>query len=176
MWAPWKKSKKKKPLAIFLEGNHEERQRRLLEQQSELEGTIGFNDFELDRYYDDIIRYKGSTPGVIDIDGILYAHYFVTGVSGRGVSGEHPAFSLISKHFKSASMGHVHTFDYSVRTDGSGRRINGLVGGCYLDYDLDWAGTINSLWSRGVTIKRNVSQGQYDLQWISLENLKDEYG
>ena len=69
-----KKAKKKKPRCVFLEGNHEERQRRLLEQHSELQGTIDFKDFELDRYYDDVVRYKGQTPGMIEVDGILYAH------------------------------------------------------------------------------------------------------
>lgn len=176
MWAPWKKSKKKKPYAVFLEGNHEERQRRLLEQSPELQGTIDFKDFELDKYYDEIVRYKGQTPGIIEIDGILYAHYFVTGVSGRGVSGEHPGFSLLTKHFKSATMGHTHTFDYSVRTDGSGKRINGLVAGVYQDYDSDWAGELCKLWARGVVVKREVSQGDYDLQWIGLETLRKEYG
>ena len=171
-----KRAKKKKPRCVFLEGNHEERQRRLLEQQPELQGTIDFKDFNLESYYDDIIRYKGQTPGVIEIDGILYAHYFVTGISGRGVSGEHPAFSLITKHFKSATMGHTHTFDYSVRTDGSGKRLHGLVAGVYQHYDSDWAGELCKLWSRGVVIKREVSQGDYDLQWLSLESLKKEYG
>src|SRR5687768_2261701 len=74
LWAPIKKAKKKKPLSIFLEGNHEERMRRVLEQHSELEGTISFKDFDLDRYYDEIIRYKGQTPGTIEIDGVQYAH------------------------------------------------------------------------------------------------------
>lgn len=176
LFAPMKKAKKKKPRCVFLEGNHCERQRRLLEYSPELEGTIGFEDLGLDQYYDDIIRYKGSNPGVIDIDGILYGHFFVSGVAGRNIGGEHAAYSLITKNFQSSSCGHSHTFDYSVRTDGSGKRINGLVAGCYLDFDLEWAGQINALWSRGVVIKREVSQGDYDLQWISLESLKKEYG
>jgi len=176
LWAPLKKSKKKKPLSVFLEGNHEERQRRLLEQHSELQGTIDFKDFELDRYYDEIIRYKGQTPGVIEIDGVNYAHFFVTGISGRGVSGEHAAYSLLAKQFASSTCGHLHTFDYSVRTDPNGRRLHGLVAGVYQDYDSDWAGEMCKLWSRGVVIKRNVIKGDYSLQWVSIEELKKEYG
>ena len=73
-------------------------------------------------------------------------------------------------------MGHTHTFDYSVRTDGSGNRLNGLVAGVFQDYDSDWAGELCKPWSRGVVVKREVTQGDYDLQWISLESLKKEYG
>jgi hypothetical protein len=176
LFAPIRKAKKKRPRCIFLEGNHEERLRRVLEQQPEFEGTIGFEDFDLKRDYDDIIRYKGQTPGTIVIDGITYAHYLVTGVSGRGVAGEHPGFTLLTKHFSSVTCGHVHTFDYSVRTDANGRRLHGLVAGVYQEHDSDWAGEINRLWSRGLVIKREVEDGNYDLEWVSLKRLEREYG
>lgn len=176
LWAPLRKAKKKKPFSVFLEGNHEERLSRVLNQHSELIDTIGFPDFDLDRDYDEVVRYKGQTPGTITIDDITYAHYFVTGVSGRGVSGEHPAYTLLTKHFGSVTCGHTHTFDYSVRTDANGRRIHGLVAGVYQDYDSDWAGEMCKLWSRGVVIKRNVNKGDYSLQWVSLDELRQEYG
>lgn len=176
LWAPTRKAKKKKPRCVFLEGNHEERMSRVLNQHSELIGTIGFKDFDLERYYDDIVRYNGQTPGTITIDGVTYGHYLVTGVSGRGVSGEHPGYTLLTKHFGSVTMGHTHTFDYSVRTDANGRRIHGLVAGVYQDYDADWAGEMCKLWSRGIVIKRDVDNGNYDLQWVSLDALKKEYG
>lgn len=176
LWGPIRRAKKKKPFSVFLEGNHEERMRRVLEQQPELEGTIGFKDFQLEKDYDEIIRYKGQTPGTINVDGVLYAHYFVTGVSGRNVSGEHPAYTLLTKHFQSATCGHIHTFDYSIRTDGNGKRIHGLVAGVAQDYDSDWAGEMCKLWSRGVVIKREVNNGDYDLEWVSLGRLRKEYG
>ncbi len=176
LWAPIRKAKKKRPYSIFLEGNHEERQRRLLEMSPELDGTISFEDFDLKRDYDEVVRYKGGTPGVTEVDGILYAHYFVTGISGRGVGGEHPAYSLLTKHFQSCTSGHLHTFDYSVRTDGMGRRIHGLVAGVFQQYDSPWAGELCKLWSRGVVIKKEVERGNYDLTWISLDSLRKAYG
>lgn len=176
LWAPTKKAKKKRPFRVFIEGNHEERMKRALELTPELEGTIGFKDFELDKNYDEIIQYKGQTPGIIEIDGIIYCHYSVSGVMGRPVGGEHPAYSLLTKQFKSVTCGHIHVFDHCVRTDASGNRVNGLVAGVYQDYESEWAGEVNKLWSRGVVVKRNVYQGNYDLQWISIEALKREYG
>lgn len=176
LWTPTRRAKKKRPLRIFLEGNHEERMKRALDQQPELEGTIGFKDFQLDRNYDEIIQYVGQTPGTITVDGIVYAHYFVSGVMARNVGGEHPAYTLLTKQFSSATCGHLHTFDYCIRTDANGRRLHGLVAGVAQDYDSDWAGEVNKLWSRGVVIKRGVENGDYDLEWVSLQRLKQVYG
>lgn len=171
-----RKQKKKLPRFIFLEGNHENRLKRAINLQPELEGTVSFKDFELDRYFDEVVEYEGGTPGVINIDGICYAHYFVSGVMGRPISGEHPAYSLISKQYTSCSAGHIHTADYAIRTNADGWKLHGLLGGCFQDYDSDYAGEANRLWWRGCVHKRGVTKGNYDPSFISLERLKKEYG
>ncbi len=176
LWAPTRRAKKKRPYRVFFEGNHEERMKRALELTPELEGTMGFKDFELDKNYDVVVQYEGQTPGILEVDGITYAHFFVSGVLGRPVGGEHPAYSLLTKQFQSATCGHIHVYDHCVRTDASGKRLNGLVAGVYQDYDAPWAGEVNKLWTRGVYIKRNVDKGDYDLQFISMNHLKKEYG
>ena len=177
LWAPTRKAKRKKPRAIFLEGNHEHRLKRTLNNHPEMEGLIDFKDFQLDRNYDEVIEYYGQTPGVVQVDGVSYAHYFISGVMGRPIGGEHPAYSCITKLGSSATCGHIHTRDFSMRSDINGdKKRLGLVCGVYQDYDADWAGRINRLWWRGVVVKRNVEGGNYDHQWISLESLKKEYG
>ena len=176
MWQPIKRSKKKKPYSIIFEGNHEHRIKRALDLSPELDGAISFDDLDFKRYYDEIIEYTGRTPGVHVCDGVHYAHFFVSGVLGRAISGEHPAYSLLTKEFVSCTQGHVHTADYSIRTTVGGRKINGLVCGVYQDYWSDWAGEVNKLWWRGVVIKRNVEDGTYDPQFIGMEALKREYG
>lgn len=176
LWDPIRKAKKKRPYGIFLEGNHENRLKKAISLQPELEGTIGFNDFGLDRNYDEVVEYTGTTPGVIEVDGVHYAHFMVSGVMGRPIGGEHPAYSLISKQFVSCTVGHIHTTDYAVRTAPNGRRIQGLVAGVAQDFESPWAGEVNALWWRGVIIKREVSNGEYSPQWVSLNELKKEYG
>ena len=171
-----RKQKKKLPRFVFLEGNHENRIKKAINLQPELDGTITFDDLELGRYYDDIVEYNGGSPGIIQLDGINYAHYFISGVMGRPISGEHPAYSLLSKQFNSCSAGHVHTADYAIRTTAQGKKIHGTVGGCFQDYDSDWAGEANRLWWRGLVVKRNVSDGNYDPQFISLDWMKRNYG
>lgn len=169
-------AKKKLPRFIHLKGNHEHRVDRAVDLQPELEGTISNDDFQLEHYFNDIVDYSGGTPGVIQVDGVNYAHYFVSGVMGRPISGEHPAYSLISKQYGSCSAGHIHTADYAVRTSSSGRKLHGLLGGCFFDYNSDWAGESNRLYWRGVTIKRGVTNGDYDPEFVSIQRLKKEYG
>jgi hypothetical protein len=176
LFGPLRRSKKKLPRSVYLIGNHEERIGRALEVQPELRGAISYDDLELGEWYDSVVSYDGGTPGTINIDGVTYAHFFVSGVMGRPIGGEHPAYSIITKRLCSSTSGHTHTADYCIRTDGHGKRVIGCVAGVFQDYRADWAGVCNDIWWRGVIVKRNVEQGQYDIQWISLESLRKEYG
>lgn len=175
MFAPIKKLKRRLPYSVFCVGNHEHRITRAIDLSPELEGTIGLQDLRLTDYYDDVIDYSGGTPGVIDIDGVVYAHYFVGGIAARPLGGVHAGYAIATKKFSSATCGHSHLFDTSWHTDLKGRSIIGTVVGCYQDYTNDWAGEVGSLWNRGVVIKKNVENGEYDLQYIRLETLRNEY-
>lgn len=175
MWAPVKKTKKRMPLRVVCEGNHEHRITRAIDTSPELDGAISFKDLDFESYYDRVVRYDAGTPGIYESDGILYAHYFISGVMGRALGGEHPAYSLLTKKFQSCTAGHIHTYDHCVRTGGNGKKIQGLVCGVFQDYRSDWAGVCNDLWHAGVAIKRNVEDGHYDLQWVGMEALRKEY-
>jgi hypothetical protein len=176
MWYPVKRRKKKLPESHYIWGNHCYRIQRAIDFQPELEGAIGMQDLELERYWSNVVPYNGSTPGVVVLDGVAYSHYFVSGVLGRGISGERPAYSLVNKKLQTCTQGHVHTFDLCVRTNAAGQKIQGLVGGCYLDYPQSFAGHAQDLWWSGVIFKEGVKDGQYDHRTISLSRLKKEYG
>lgn len=175
IWEPVRNAKKKKPYSVFLEGNHEFRLKKMLNIQPELEGTVDFRDFGLSRNYNEVVEYDGNTPGVINIDGINYAHYFISGVMGRPAGGEHPGYTLLTKQFESCTCGHIHVSDWANRTRPDGTKIHGLVAGVFQDYDSPWAGESNKLWWRGVVIKRNVERGNYDPQFVSLDLLRKTY-
>lgn len=176
VWGPLRKRKKRLPRTVFCIGNHEQRIEKALDLSPELQGTVGTRDLELQRWYDDVVPYDGQNPGVIEVDGISYAHYFPSGVMGRPVGGEHPATSLIDKTLTSAVAGHLHLADWSVRTNVHGRKVHGLFAGCYVDYPSDWAGITQRLWWSGVVVLRGVDSGVYDPQFISIQSLKKEYG
>ncbi len=176
MWSPVRARKKKMPYRIVLEGNHEHRIERALDLSPELAGTIGFNDYAFDDYYHDVVRYKGQLPGIFKSDGILFAHFFPTGVSGRPMGGISPARMMAGKNKASCIASHIHTLDFYSERNIDGRVINCLIAGCYQDYINDWSGSIGEFWRPGVAVLRNVEEGNYDFQWISLESLKAAYG
>jgi hypothetical protein len=176
MWHPVKQRKKKLPDTYYIEGNHDERISRAINMQPELEGAIDIADLQLSDYWDEVIRYDGRTPGILHLDDISYAHFFVSGVMGKPISGERPANALLNKQYVSCTAAHGHTLDYCVRTTAHRTKIMGLVAGCFIDYHCDWAGTSQDLWWNGVIIKRNVEGGCYDPQFVSLTALKKEYG
>lgn len=157
-------------------GNHEQRIVKATNAQAEYEGTIGLKDLELDTWYDEVVEYNGGTPGVIKIDGINYAHFFPSGVMGRPIGGINPSASLLSKQYESCTSGHLHLADWSERTTVSGRKIMGLMGGCFIEHFHEWAGSANDLWWKGVFVKRDVTDGVYDLEFVSLKRLYKIYG
>lgn len=175
LWEPIKRRKKKLPRRVGIIGNHDQRIDKALDLSPELEGTIGLSDLDMESYYDNVVYYEGGSPGVITIDGVSYAHFFGSGVMGRAVGGQHPATSLITTKLTSCVSGHLHLADWSVRTTGTGRRVHGLFAGVYQDFVSDWAGEANKLWWRGIVVLRNVEDGNFDPQFISLESIKKEY-
>ncbi len=175
LWQPIKKQKKKMPDRYFFVGNHCQRIDRALDLSPELVGTIGYKDLCLNDFYNEVIPYEGDTPGMKIIEGTAFAHYFITGVMGRGIGGEHPAYTLLTKNFQSCVQGHTHTLDFCERTNAEGKKIQGLVCGVYQDYDSPWAGERNKIWWKGVVLLKNIENGQFDLETISLDRLRKEY-
>lgn len=166
-----RRQKKKLPRFVRTLGNHEDRISRAVSRDPVLEGTIGLDDLQSREA--GFEQYDFLTP--VEIDGVTYQHYFVAGISGRPMGGERHAQSLILKNLASSTCGHSHLFDHTVRSDIKGRRMHGLVVGCYQDYHADFAGPANKLWDAGISICREVEDGNYDLERISIQRLKDAY-
>lgn len=178
VWGPVKRMKKKLPRRVFCIGNHEDRISRALSKSPELAGAISMKDLQLEYFYDDIVPYDGhSTPGVIDVDGIDYAHFVVAGISGRPLSSLHHGYQLLQKRHKSTTVGHSHVFSYDTQKFLKGTNsLHGLCLPCFVDYPVDWAGNVTDLWDSGVVIKRGVENGNYDLEFVSMKRLKEIYG
>lgn len=176
LWWKLRKNKRKMPRRIRLIGNHERRIDRALDQNKELVGTISYKDLDLERYYDEVVYYDGETPGVIEIDGVSYSHFFASGAMGRPVSGQHQAYSLVQKLLISGTMGHSHALDFSLRKSRDGRSFMGLVAPCYIDYKVDWVGEGRKSWTSGVIFKKGVERGCYGFSFIPTEQLARNYG
>lgn len=176
-FAPIKATKKKLPEFVMLEGNHEYRIRRAIDlDASHLDGVIAFSDLSYAEFGWKVIPYNGSTPGIVVIDGIAYSHFHTSGNMGRAISSQHSAYQLISQKHMSCTVGHSHLTDYCVRNNAQGKRLHGLVAGCYIDYFADYAGGNNEQWWKGVVFCENVKDGQYDPRWIGLDSIQQAYG
>lgn len=178
MWHPIRAAKKKKPRSIFLIGNHEERLKKVLEYQPELAGDrfgVSYKNYQLSDYHNEIVDYKGQTPGIYTCEGVNFAHYLIGGVMGKPLQSVHHAAALIDKTHESCVVAHSHTFDYAVRNTVTGKTIMGLVAGVYQDYESKWAGFVNQLWQPCVCYLRGVEDGRYSLEVISISALRREY-
>lgn len=175
LWSTVRRQKKRMPRTVFLEGNHEYRLKKVLDYSSEYQGTISFSDFDLDNNYHDVVEYNGGTPGIIEVDGIAYAHYFTSGVMGRPIGGVHQASSMILKNLQTSVCGHTHTADWSVRTTPTGRKVHGLVAGVFQDYVSGWAGAANDMWWHGCVVLNDVEDGSFNPMFVSMDMLRKEY-
>ena len=168
------KQKQYLPKMIMCLGNHENRINRVVENHPELDGTISTEDLGYENWGYDVQPFMSP----ILVDGILYSHYFVTGIMGKPISGLHPAYSIIQKKYQSATQGHSHLLDYKIVTSGDGRKIQGLSVGCFLEKDQyeAYAGEeANAMWWRGVVVK-HITENGYDPEFISIERLEKMYG
>jgi hypothetical protein len=54
--------------------------------------------------------------------------------------------------------------------------LSDLVAGCYKGSEETWAGQANRDWWKGCVIKREISNGMYEPEFVSLKRLKEMYG
>lgn len=166
--AGWKK-KQYQPKKHFLMGNHEVHLERLWEKDPRLEGLIGYDSLALERYGFKVHPFLE----VQNIDGILYSHYFCNPNSGRPIGG------MIETRLKNISQsftqGHAQSFAYGEREVASGKRHHGLVAGAFYMHHEPYKGPQGNHHWRGVVVKNDVRDGQYDIMKISLDYLLRKY-
>jgi hypothetical protein len=171
--------KRKKPTFIGFEGNHENRIKKAISLDPRIEGDrfgVSFSHLNTDLWYDTYHPYVDSAPSLANYDGVLYGHYVGTGAYGHAMHTKHHAASLIDKLAHSATVGHSHKLHYYRKADARPSPLNGLVAGCFKGANEPWAGQANNEWSKGVVIKRELSNGDYDFQWVSMKALRKQYG
>jgi hypothetical protein len=162
---------KKLPRFIRCLGNHENRINRAIEKTPILHGTISTKDLQSREYGWE----EHSFLEPVEVDGVVYQHYFPTGVMNKPTGGVNPAKALVDKQHVSCTQGHDHRFNHYRATTPLGRKINGLLCGVFVDYEMDYAGPANQLWDSGVVVKRCVENGDYDLEWISWRQMEYAY-
>lgn len=166
-----KENKKKvySPSMVLTLGNHEERILRAVNSDPKLEGTIGLEDLCYKGFGWEVIPYLQP----IEIEGVMFCHYFTTGVMGRPVTS--PAALLAKKHM-SCVMGHVQHDGIASSYTGNGKRITAIfAGGCYL-HNEEYLGPQGNRHWRGVWMLNDVVDGEFDIMPLSLKYLEKKYG
>ena len=157
-----------KPRMVLTLGNHEDRIKRAIEADPKLEGVLSVSDLGYESRGWEVLPYLEP----INIDGIMYCHYFTSGVLGRPVSS---AAAMLSKKHQSCIMGHVQGRQIAYATRADGTQITGLFVGGFYQHDeeyLNWQG--NKHW-RGVWMAHEVQDGSFDEMPVSLSYLRKRY-
>ena len=175
MRTQWGKRKWKSTEKHITLGNHEWRINRFVDYNGQLEGLIDPSDLKFDEFGWKSHPYQEH----LLINGVIYSHNVAYQMAHRPISGVHHAHTMVSKWHNSITVGHSHQADLKIHTDiVTGRKMYGLVAGCFLELDQfeEYAGESgNKLWWRGLVVKRNVLDGCYDPQFVSMESIVRDY-
>jgi len=165
---------KKKPWLkqmVALGGNHENRIDKYVNDHPELLGVLNqdvSNAAKLGWEWHPFLD-------KVTIEGVTFCHYFHNN-TGKPIGGVMPARTLSQKLYCSTVSGHSHIWNHYSDVTAQGRRINGLVAGCYFGHEEAYAKHSNATWERCVTLLHNVRDGDYDIEKISYERVRNEYG
>lgn len=179
LWDRYSLKKKRRPYRIGFEGNHENRIKKAVALDPRLEGEkrgISFKHLQTDHWFDEYYEYENSGPAIADFDGVSYAHYFSAGNYGTAISGLHHAYALIQHRHHSSTCGHSHKRGLYFRDSAYPKPIIGLVAGNFKGKEEAWAGQSNNEWWSGVIIKREIDNGVYDPEFVSMDRLRKAYG
>lgn len=154
-------------------GNHEDRISRAIEDNAQLEGLLSL----------DSLNYAETGWAVspflkpLFLDGVGYSHYWINKMTGKPLGGF--ALNRLKSLGHSFSMGHQQTLDYALTyirsPSGESRSIHGLIAGaCYL-HDEGYKGFQGNAHWRGIIVKHQVFEGQYDPMFVSLDYLCRRY-
>lgn len=163
------KKKIYKPRLVFLMGNHENRLQRHIDAHPQLENLVTPIQQCVKRLGWECHEFL--VPVIID--GVAYAHYFYAPNTGRPYGGM--CVTKLKNIGHSFTMGHVQGLDYGqlVRPDGT-LHMGLVVGSSYIEDEEYKGAQANHHW-RGVVVKNNVKDGEYDPCFMSTVSLMEKY-
>jgi hypothetical protein len=158
-----------KPRKIKLRGNHEHRITRAADDAAFLEGTVTLNDLDDERLGWEVHEFLEP----VDVDGVLYAHYFYNPNTGKPYGGQ-SVDTRLKTIGHSFTMGHQQGLLYGLRDTIRGRH-HGLVAGSFYLHDEDYKGPQGNDHWRGIIVCNQVEAGMYDPLFVSMDYLCRRY-
>ena len=157
------------PRMVLLTGNHEDRITRAINRDpAHLDGIISLDDLEREKDWE-VVPFLQP----INIDGIVYCHYFCSGVMGRAIT---RASTLLTKKHMSCIAGHQQGRDIAYGQRADGKTITALIAGSFYQHEEEYLNSqTNNHW-RGLYVLHEVNDGCFDEMPVSLEYLRMRYG
>lgn len=159
---------------VFLEGNHEERCGRFLQDNPQM---------------DVLPDVRSAVKGLgweyhpflkpVRIGGIAFAHIFPKNSTGRVTSGSlrigpPSALAMIRANMESCIMGHRQGLETAIYHAGR-RTYRGIIAGSCYRHNESYLGPEQNYW-RGILWLNDVRQGNFNLTEVSLAYLQRKYG
>lgn len=163
------KEKVWKPRLVLTLGNHEHRIHKAINNDRKLEGLVSVTDLGYESW--DWEVYDFLDP--VNVDGIMYCHYFTSGVMGRPVT---TAQALLTKKHMSCVQGHQQGKQIATAERADGTRITGIIAGSYYQHDEEYMYSQGNKHWRGLVMLHEVNNGQCDEMFISIDYLRKKYG
>jgi hypothetical protein len=162
------KEKRWNPRLVLTLGNHEARITRAVNEDRKLEGLIKIEDLGYEEAGWEV--YPFLEP--VNISGVVFCHYLVSGVAGRPIS---TASALLSKKHQSCIVGHQQgkQIAYGSRADGSS--LTSMIVGSFYEHNEEYMGPQGNKHWRGCVMLHEVNDGHFDEMLLSLAYLKGKY-
>jgi hypothetical protein len=161
-----KKCKGYNPRMVMTMGNHEERIPRTVLEQPNLEGVISLADLKYKEFGWEVHPFLK----VVNIYGIDFSHFFVSGVMGRPASS---AAVVLRERQSSAVMGHVQKVDIAIHPR-TGKMA--IMAGLSCLHNEDYLGPQGNACRRQVIMLNDCrDNGIFDPCFVSLKFLLRRY-
>ena len=164
--APFRDIPDYRPEMHLTMGNHEERLDRFANEHPYLEEVVGTHMLS---YIDWGWKVHPFLKPVC-IDGVDYAHYFISGAMGRPVAS---ANAMRTRRMRSSIMGHVQATDVAFNPLSHQWFI--FCGLC-CQHDEEYLGPQGNNHRRQILVLHEVEEGRFDPMFVSLRFLQKNYG
>ena len=164
------KDKQWNPRLVLTLGNHEARITRAVNEDRKLEGLVKIEDLQYEESFGWEV-YPFLEP--VTIGGVVFCHYFTSGVMGRPVC---TASALISKKHQSCIAGHQQGRQVAYGTKADGSTLTSIIAGSFYTHDEEYLGHQGNKHWRGCFMLHEVNNGSFDEMFISIDYLEKKYG
>lgn len=167
------KEKQYKPQLHLTLGNHENRINKHINNYPVLEGRLSTGDLKYEEYGWEVHDFLD----VVERTGIAYSHFFPRNANGQIVQtyrGAPNARVQVQREQQSCTSGHLQGISYHVQQLRD-RRHQGLMAGSFYLHEEDYLSPQGTAYWRGVVMKYEVDDGNYDPLFVSMRYLLDNY-